>query len=327
MYRFLVAVALVLPTWLSAAAQTESGRLVSGQPFREYSTIDDLGRKVRFYVSEPQRSIEKLPLVVYVQGTGCSSHFTRRNGQVLKGVHSLVYDVLRGRARVAVVEKPGVEPFDDPGDRPMQESCRPEFFYEHTLDRWSEAIAAAIRSAHALPGVDESSTLVLGTSEGGMVAVRVSNVLPSVTHAASLAGGGPNHMYVLAEYVRHRGLDPQELVYDCWREVQTDPQSTTRFCLDHSFRHWSGFYRTSLIEECLKPSAKLYLAHGSADEKNSVGGFDMMRAELAAKGRSAVFERLEGAGHSMDLPSQVAPEGLRAGFERLASWFLDDKLG
>ncbi len=160
-----------------------------------------------------------------------------------------------------------------------------------------------------------------------MVAVRVSNVLPSVTHAASLAGGGPNHMYVLAEYVRRRGLDPQAIVYDCWREVQTDPQNTTRFCLDHSFRQWSGFYRTSLIEECLKSTAKLYLAHGSADEQNFIAGFDMMRAELAAKGRSAVFERLEGAGHSMDLPSQVAPEGLLAVFERLARWFLDDQSG
>lgn len=327
MYRLLVAIALVLPAWLSAAAPTESGRSINGQPFREYSTIDVLGRKVTFYVSEPELPDDKLPLVVYVQGTGCSSHFTRRNGQVLAGAHRLVYDVLRGRARVAVVEKPGVEPFDDPGNRPMQESCRPEFFYEHTLDRWSEAIAAAIRSAHALPGVDDSSTLALGISEGGMVAVRVSSLLPSVTHAASLAGGGPNHMYVFAEYLRRRGLDPQELVYDCWREVQTDPQSTTKFCLDHSFRHWSGFYRTSLIEECLKSTAKLYLAHGSADEQNFVGGFDMMRAELAAQGRGAVFERLEGAGHSMDLPSQVAPEGLLAVFERLASWFLDDPLG
>ena len=327
MYRFLVAIALVLPAWLSAAAQTESGRLVNGQPFREYSTIDELGRKVRFYVSEPQLPNDKVPLVVYVQGTGCSSHFTRRNGQVLKGVHSLVYDVLRGRARVAVVEKPGVEPFDDPGNRPMQESCRPEFFYEHTLDRWAEAIAAAIRSAHALAGVDDSRTLALGISEGAMVAVRVSNVLPSVTHAASLAGGGPNHMYVLAEYVRRRGLDPQEIVYGCWREVQTDPQSTTKFCLDHPFRHWSGFHRTSLIEESLKSSAKLYFAQGSADEQTFIAGFDMMRAELAAKGRSAVFERLEGAGHSMDLPSQVAPEGLLAVFERLASWFLDDQSG
>ena len=34
---------------------------------------------------------------------------------------------------------PDVELFDDQGERPMQESCRQEFFFEHTLDTWSGA--------------------------------------------------------------------------------------------------------------------------------------------------------------------------------------------
>ena len=155
-----------------------------------------------------------------------------------------------------------------------------------------------------------------------MVAIRASNVLPSVTHVASLAGGGPNHLYVVAEYVRRRNLDPDEIVFDCWKQVQGDPQSTTRFCFDHPFRHLSRFYRTSLIEECLKSNAQLYLAHGSVDEQNFVAGFDMMRAELAAKRRSAVFDRLDGADHALNLPSQVSPEGFVAVFGRLATWFL-----
>ncbi|MDE0103892.1 MAG: hypothetical protein OXN89_16085 [Bryobacterales bacterium] len=206
----------------------------------------------------------------------------------------------------------------------MQQACRPEFFREHTLDRWSEAVAAAIRESHQLAGIDDGTTLVLGISEGGMVAVRVSNLLASVTHAASLSGGGPNHMYVLAEYLTRRGLDAEALVYDCWRQVQSDPRSTERFCLDHPFRHWSGFYTTSLIEECLNSSAQLYLAHGSADEQNPVAGFDMMRAELEARGRSAVFARLDGAGHSLNLPAQSAREGLVQALVDLANWFLGD---
>ena len=79
-----------------------------------------------------------------------------------------------------------------------------------------------------------------------------------------------------------------------------------------------------MIEECLKSRAQLYLVHGSADEQNLVGGFDMMRAELAAERWGTVFKRLRGTGHSMDLPSQVTAEGLLAVFERLASWFLVD---
>lgn len=77
-----------------------------------------------------------------------------------------------------------------------------------------------------------------------------------------------------------------------------------------------------MLEESLKSTAELYFVHGSEDEQNFVGGFDMMRAELAAKGRGAVFKRLEGAGHSMDLPSEVTPEGLLNVFEGLAGWLL-----
>lgn len=319
---FLAILVLSLPACLAPTVQTDVGDIVEGRPFRMYSTTDRLGRTIRFYISEPPMPARVLPLVVYVQGTGCSSHFTKRGANILKGVESLMYDVFLGQARVLIVEKPGVRFLDDQGELNMQESCRPEFFFEHTLERWAEAIVAAIRSAHSLPLVSNASTLVVGISEGGIVAVRVSNLFDNVTHVASLSGGGPNHLYVAAEYIRQLGLDPEQHVYDCWQRVQKDPQSTTKFCFDHPFRHLSGSYRTSLIEECLKSSAKLYLVHGSADKLNAVAGFDMMRAELAAKGRSAVFERLEGAGHHLDLPSQVSPDGLLSVFGRLAGWFL-----
>lgn len=162
MYRFVAALALDLPAWLSAAAQSEAGRLIDGHPFREYSTLDKLSLNVTLYDSEPQVPDQRAPIVVYVQGTRCSSHFRIRGGRVFRGSHSLDYDTFCGRARIATVEKPGVESFDDPGERSMQESYRSEVFYEHTLERWSEAIAAAIRSAHTLPEVDGTSTLVVG---------------------------------------------------------------------------------------------------------------------------------------------------------------------
>lgn len=322
--RPLVAIAFSLHACLALAAQIEVGEIVSGHPFRKYSVVDSLNRKINFFISESPDAAPMLPLTVFVQGTGCSSHFRQDNGRISTGIGRLMYEVFNGRAKVLIVEKPGVELFDDQGERPMQEACRPAFFVEHTLDRWAEAIAASIRAAHTLASVDGTSTLVVGHSEGGMVAVRVSNALAAVTHVASLAGGGPNHLYTVAEYIRGQDLDPERLVFDCWDQVQKDPQSTTKFCFDHPFRHLSGFYRTSLTHECLRSKAQLYLVHGSEDVQNSVDGFDMMRAELAAAGRNAVFERLKGADHALNLPGQVTPEGLVTVFGRLAGWFLGE---
>ena len=124
--------------------------------------------------------------------------------------------------------------------------------------------------------------------------------------------------------MRRRGPDPQEQVFDCWQRVRAKPESTVDFCLGRPYRHWSSFYRTSLIEECFQSKAKLYIVHGSEDRQNFISEFDVLRAELTVKGRTAVFERLEGAGHSLDLPGQKTPEGLIAVFGRLADWFLSD---
>ena len=80
--------------------------------------------------------------------------------------------------------------------------------------------------------------------------------------------------------------------------------------------------KTSVIAEALRSHALLYFAHGTADTQQTIAGFDVLRAELAAKRRDAVFERIEGADHALDLPSQQVPEGLKAVFVRVVDWFL-----
>jgi dipeptidyl aminopeptidase/acylaminoacyl peptidase len=220
------------------------------------------------------------------------------------------------------VEKPGVQFLDTQPVAADAKTCRAEFLADYTLERWTETIVAAIGAAQELPGVDHSRTLVVGGSEGGVVAVHVSTVLGSVTHAASIAGGGPNHLFMLADYVRRKKLDPEVEVYGCWAEVLSDPDSATKFCWGQPHRLWSGLLKTSLVQECLQSQAALYLIHGTADEESSIAGFDVLRAELAAKGRKAVFERIEGADHSLTRPRETPGDGLRAAFQRISDWFL-----
>jgi hypothetical protein len=80
--------------------------------------------------------------------------------------------------------------------------------------------------------------------------------------------------------------------------------------------------RTSIIQAALNSRANLYFVHGSADEQNSIFGFDVLRAEFAARRRKAVFVRLEGADHALDLPNQKPPDGFVAVFGRVVDWFL-----
>ncbi len=301
----------------SLGAAPVDGGAVPGTPFHRYSTQDRFGRTITFYLTEGTG-----PLAVYVQGTGCASLFEIHDGRISQGAQLLLAQAARGRARALAVEKPGVEFLDEQANAGNARTCRPEFLAEHTLERWSEAIAASVKAAQELPGVDRSRTVVIGASEGGVVAVHVSNVLPTVTHAASIAGGGPNHLFIMADYTRRHKADPEVEIYDCWAEVLRDPESTTKFCGGQPFRLWSSLLKTSLIQECLQSKAALYLVHGTADEQSAIAGFDVMRAELAARGRKAVFDRIEGADHSLTRPGETTGDGLEAAYRRILDWFL-----
>ena len=297
---------------------------VGDKPFRRYVAEGRDGQHLTFYLSTQQLPGQSLPLIVWVQGTGCSSQFVSVDGRMSRGLQGVLYSVARGRARILAVEKAGVQFLDDPQDDGDARNCRPEFRTEFTLDRWAATIADAIGAAQRLPGVNSSKTLVIGISEGGIVAMRVSNVSPVVTHAASLSGGGPVYLFHMAEFMRSKGLDAEKEVYACWSEILKDPDSATRFCWGQTYRQWSSFMKTSVIAEALKSRALLYFAHGTADTQQTIAGFDVLRAELAANRREAVFERIEGADHALDLPSQQIPEGLETAFGRVLDWFLGD---
>lgn len=297
---------------------------VGDKPFRRYVIKGRDGKPITFYLSTQEAPSHPVPLIVWVQGTGCSSQFVSVDGRMSRGLQGVLYSLARGRARILAVEKPGVEFLDDHPDDGDASACRPEFRAEFTLDRWATTIADAIQAAQKLPGVDASKTLVIGHSEGGIVAMRVSNVSPVVTHVASLSGGGPVYLFHMAEFMRSQGLDQEKEVYACWSEIVKDPDSTSKFCWGQTYRQWSSFMKTSVIAEALKSHAFLYFAHGTADAQQSIAGFDVLRAELSARQRDAVFERIEGADHALDLPKQQVPEGLEAVFGRVVDWFLRD---
>jgi pimeloyl-ACP methyl ester carboxylesterase len=313
---------LVLTLVLGSVLAAAEDYPVGDKPFRRYVTKGRDGQRITFYLSIEPTPGRSLPLIVWIQGTGCSSQFVSVGGRMSRGLQGVLYSVARGRARVLAVEKPGVEFLDNPSDEGDASACRPEFRAAFTLDRWATTIADAIQAAQKLHGVDTSKTLVIGISEGGIVAMRVSNVSPQVTHAASLSGGGPVYLFHLAEFMRNKGLDPEREVYGCWNDILKDPDSASKFCWGQTYRQWSSFMKTSVIAEALKSHALLYFVHGTADTQQSIAGFDVLLAELAAKQRDAVFERIDGADHALDLPNQQVPEGLEASFGRVEDWFL-----
>ena len=308
---------------------SKSSEPIPGQPYEKYSTRDRFGRKITFYLSTAAASQKALPLVAYIEGSGCRSRFEQRSGKILPaGGHIVVADVFKDKARVLIVEKPGVRYLAQP-----QNGCKDaaEFNREHTLERWAEANQAAIRVARKLPQISQEKMLVVGHSEGGLVACRIARDLPGiVTHAASIAGGGASQLVDLialarsGEFFDQVSPDPQErvqYVLDQWRNIQADPSSADKFFFGFAYRRWSTFLARSPIEELSRVRAKIYIAQGALDKAVDPILAEVLYAQLVAKNKQVVYDRVENANHSFRIKDKPKTDGWQELFERIEKWF------
>lgn len=295
----------------SASAQAPGPPLggpvpVPQQPYLRYETVDSLGRSIVFFLSEGDAT--PLPLAVYVQGSGFSSHFVE-NGAGFRSAtgHASLADVARGHARVLLVEKPGtrfgVSGAGDPPDA---------FRREHTLPRWGEAVAAAVRAARTLPGIDPSRMLVIGHSEGGIVAARLARTVPGVTHVALLAGEGPTQLFSLLRLARAGALlaatgatpDARErALLAAWDTIRAHPDDPDRLWFGHAYPRWASFLATSPEEALEGFQGKVLIVQGLADRAVDPASAEALYATLMSHGQSVTLRRVAGADHSFRLAS------------------------
>jgi pimeloyl-ACP methyl ester carboxylesterase len=327
--------------WITAsAAGAEAPRLELeasklGMPYHRYTTKDALGRTITFYLSSlpGKKAATKLPVALIILGSGCQSVFEKQGEFVAGGLQNLLLGEAKGRVRILIVEKPGVKYLDMPPQPGTAEGASAEFLKEHTLPRWTAANVAALQAAWTLADIDPSRTLVLGHSEGGIIAARVAAELPKVSHVASLAGGGPTQLFdLVANSARPQPNDKRgdaarrvQEVYEEWAKIQTDPESISRFWMAHPYRRWSSFLKYSVTEELLRTKARIYVAAGTRDEAIPVAAHDILVAELRARGRDLTAERVEGADHGFqteEMPKVGPPVGMQALFGRVLNWFL-----
>ena len=305
------------------------GEAVPGQPYRRFTTRDRLGREVTFYLTE-STGPDPLPLIAFVHGSGCASVFREHQGRVYgNGGHSVLFDVARGRAHVLIVEKPGVTYLDPPSNCEGAQ----RFHEEHTLERWAEAVEAAIRAARELPQVSSERALVIGHSEGGLVACRVARDLPGiVTEVASIAGGGPTQLFDLVtlaregEFFRELSDAPEvrvEFVLDGWRAARDDPDAADRFFFGFAHRRWTTFLATSPLRELRNVDARIYVAQGGADRAVDPASGDALYAQLFVDGKDVTYDRPERADHSFRDEARPDADGWLELHARIADWFLD----
>lgn len=300
---------------------------VPRQPYLRFFTRDKYDRKITFYLSEVTGSA-RLPLVVYIQGSATSSNFIMHNGQLIPANgHIYITESLNGKARLLIIEKPGVKYLDN-----SETQKNDEFNKEHSLEKWSEAIEASIKATIHSGLADSNKVLVIGHSEGGLVACKVANDMNGhVTHVANLAGGGDSQLYdllVLARkgtFFRNISEEPAarvQYVTDEWKNILSDPFNTNKFFFGFSYLRWSSFMKTSCLEQLENCNAKILIAQGFKDENLEPASADQLYAHLLSKGKNVTYHRLENADHSFNDPNDRGINGWKIEMEKILEWFL-----
>ncbi len=329
-------VGCVIPPAVSAAGKPVEQTIVEfGEkfPYRAFDVRDKFDRSIRFYLTDADARDDK-PLIVVLQGSGCSSNFFLNDGRVNQSWHALVRRAAGTRAQVLVVEKPGVKLFDRPANPGGAKDCSPEFRREQTGPRWLTAIEAAVEAVTTLRGKAPRATMALGHSEGAVFAPRLAISTPSITHGASLAAVPVSQLHSFFDMAAAgEGFiakapgdkaDHMRRVLDAWKQVNADPDSETREVFGHPHRYWVDKFQPFDYAALAGSKAKFFIAQGDADANSAPRISDAFALELLTRKRDLTWLRIPGADHGFTLPGQASGAGMSGVITQAVAWFLGD---
>lgn len=279
---------------LFAALPVPSFAQVPSPAFEKRLVTDKLGRRITYYASTPQKPA---PLLLMIQGSGCVPILASESGG--STLFNLGVYAQEQRFAVIAVEKPHAMAQSQDGG--TAQGCSKEFNEDFTAASWVEALRASVAHARRSPYVDQRRTLVMGFSEGAVMASLLAARDPKITDVILIGGSGTTQLF-----------DLMLGAYDCFdasacisqveaqaKAISANSLSTTNFAWGHPYKRWSSFFRVDPAEELLRSKARVYLAFGTRDESVPPPSQELIAAKLMSAGRDVTVRRVADAGHSL----------------------------
>lgn len=293
--------------------------------FRRFETTDDLDRRITFYLSGTEHD-GALPLILWVQGSGYHPAFWADEDGIKGQQQMLLRHTLKREARILSVEKPGIFPSNDgataaPHPRHGTASGAPgRFLQEHTLERWTTALSAAMRHTrgHFPCG---ARTLAAGHSEGAAACARLARLDGSISHVAMLGGSGPSQLFDFLYQAKDADARAEILSHFQSLEQNDDAAAEETLLWGHPRARWRSFLASSAAEDLAHTHARVFLAHGTGDDKVPFASALALLSELLRLGRKVTFHPVEGGDHGFRTEGDEAHEGFINVFNALLDWF------
>lgn len=202
-------------------------------------------------------------------------------------------------------------------------NCRPQRINDHFL------LIEEMRKG-CFEGWD-GRLIILGVSEGGMVATEIMSELPEARVLVLFCCGGglsPRDEVLLSarKYFENAGmwgyqLEHEVSLLDNYLDTVIENASPEDFFLDFSYKWWSNHLTfPRLLEKMLMIDCPILYFHGTADPVIPIESADILSEEFKKVGKTNfVYQRLEGLDHFMtEEQDRLFEEALKWAVEQLA---------
>lgn len=162
--------------------------------------------------------------------------------------------------------------------------CGKAFHLANNPSQWisdySEFIAAQLGSLSPKP----KHVVMVGVSEGGLVATKVAVLTPAITHLAIIGYGGYSvrRMYEILEQKGQLLVDVDEL----WQEVPSDPRNVNREWNGSAYRWWADMMDIDPLPDYLKLDIPIIIGVGEKDQSMPVESVLFLDAKFKEAGKN-----------------------------------------
>ncbi|MDR3541671.1 MAG: alpha/beta hydrolase [Desulfosporosinus sp.] len=215
-------------------------------------------------------------LLFFYGGTGCPS-WKQVMPEYVRG--------LTVSARVFVLNKRFVT------DRSVgMFACGQGFDLANNPNQWvsdySEFIAAKVNSITPRP----RNVVLVGVSEGALIATKVAGQDPEITHLAIIGSGGYSMRKSLAT-LKQRGAIWFD-VESGWEAIASDPQSIDKDWYGNPYRWWADILDIDPLPDFLKLNIPIIVGIGENDESVPVESALYLASKFKAAGKNNLILKI-----------------------------------
>lgn len=213
-------------------------------------TFKDGGQALYYSFTLGAPSAESI-LIFFVSGSGCAS---------VKGRFPGYFDPIRHQldARVFVLQKRGVK------ENSRGHICPRAFALTDYFDQTVADQTEFIHHQLAMQAAPPEAVLLMGASEGAIVAAKIASMDARMTHLALIGSGGSTvreNLRLLSQKIRYLRAPEKKFA-----AIAADPGSITQSAWGHSHRYWSSLLDVDIGDLLLSLDIPIVMAMGEQDK-------------------------------------------------------------